>query len=73
MGQRRCARSRCCAIAVCGAASGSAGAGLAQPSGYAALDAALPGGGWPEAALVEVLLAADGLGELSLLLPTLAR
>jgi hypothetical protein len=44
-----------------------------EPSGHAALDAALPTGGWPEAALVEVLLPADGLGELRLVLPTLAR
>lgn len=44
-----------------------------EPSGHAALDAALPGGGWPESALVEVLLPADGLGELRLVLPTLAR
>jgi len=43
-----------------------------HPSGHAALDAALPTGGWPAAALVEVLFAADGLGELSLLLPALA-
>lgn len=43
-----------------------------RASGCAALDAALPGGGWPEAALVELLVAADGLGELSLLLPMLA-
>lgn len=44
-----------------------------EPSGHAALDAALPAGGWPEAALVELLLPADGLGELRLVLPTLAR
>jgi cell division inhibitor SulA len=43
-----------------------------RASTHAGLDEALPGGGWPEAALVEVLLGADGLGELSLLLPTLA-
>jgi cell division inhibitor SulA len=43
-----------------------------RASGCAALDAALPGGGWPEAALVEVLLGADGLGELALLLPMLS-
>ena len=43
-----------------------------HPTGHAALDAALPTGGWPEAALVEILFAADGLGELSLLLPALA-
>ncbi|HEU4992074.1 MAG TPA: DNA lesion error-prone repair protein ImuA, partial [Luteimonas sp.] len=44
-----------------------------NPSGHAALDALLPEGGWPEAALTEFLCAADGLGELRLLLPTLAR
>ena len=44
-----------------------------EPTGHAALDAVLPGGGWPEAALTELLLAADGIGELALLLPTLAR
>jgi hypothetical protein len=44
-----------------------------QPSGHAALDAVLPWGGWPEAALTELLLPADGIGELRLLLPTLAR
>lgn len=45
----------------------------AQPSGWAQLDAALPAGGWPDAALTEVLLPADGVGELQLLMPTLAR
>jgi hypothetical protein len=44
-----------------------------EPSGHAALDAALPTGGWPESSLIEILLPADGLGELRLLLPTLAR
>ena len=44
-----------------------------EPTGHAALDAALPGGGWPEGAVTELLLAADGIGELALLLPTLAR
>ncbi|HEX7349207.1 MAG TPA: translesion DNA synthesis-associated protein ImuA [Rhodanobacteraceae bacterium] len=45
----------------------------AQPTGWPALDAALPTGGWPEAALSEILIAADGAGELQLVLPTLAR
>ena len=45
----------------------------AQPTGLAALDAVLPTGGWPESALTELLLPADGVGELRLLLPTLAR
>jgi cell division inhibitor SulA len=37
------------------------------------LDAALPQQGWPSSALTEILLPADGLGELALLLPTLAQ
>lgn len=44
-----------------------------QPTGWSALDAALPSGGWPEASLTEILLSADGAGELLLVLPTLAR
>lgn len=44
-----------------------------HPTGFAALDQVLPGGGWPEAALSEILVAAIGLGELRLLWPTLAR
>ena len=44
-----------------------------QPTGHAALDAALPSGGWPEAALTEILLAGQGVGELQLVWPTLAR
>ena len=44
-----------------------------QPTGHAALDQALPTGGWPEAALSEILLAAEGVGELQLIWPTLAR
>ncbi|MFL9812583.1 translesion DNA synthesis-associated protein ImuA [Stutzerimonas sp. VN223-3] len=44
-----------------------------QPTGHAALDAALPGGGWPESALSEILFATTGIGELRLLWPTLAR
>jgi hypothetical protein len=44
-----------------------------QPTGHATLDAALPTGGWPEAALTEILLAAEGVGELRLVWPTLAR
>ncbi|WP_286786390.1 MULTISPECIES: translesion DNA synthesis-associated protein ImuA [Pseudomonas] len=46
---------------------------IAQPTGHAALDAVLPAGGWPEAALSEILIAAEGIGELQLLWPTLAR
>jgi cell division inhibitor SulA len=50
-----------------------AAASSRQSTGFAALDAQLPGGGWPEASLSEVLLAHDGIGELQLLWPTLAR
>jgi len=42
-------------------------------SGFAALDAELPGGGWPQGQLVELLLDAPGVGELSLLAPALAH
>ena len=41
------------------------------PTGFAALDARLPGGGWPRSAVVEVC-ARLGSGELPLLLPALA-
>ena len=44
-----------------------------QPTGHAGLDAALPAGGWPEAALTEILIAGQGVGELQLVWPTLAR
>jgi len=45
----------------------------AAPSGFPALDAWLPGGGWPEGALTEIFAAATGIGELSLLMPLCAR
>lgn len=48
----------------------TAGAGL--PSGFAALDAVLPGGGWPAGALTELLLPYPGVGEWRLLAPALA-
>lgn len=44
-----------------------------EPTGHAALDALLPQGGWPRRALTELLLPADGVGELELLFPALAR
>lgn len=44
-----------------------------QPTGWRALDALLPEGGWPDASLSEILLPADGVGELRLVLPALAR
>jgi len=42
-------------------------------SGYAELDAELPGGGWPRGNLTEILVDRGGFGEISLLLPALAR
>ncbi|NCE87338.1 translesion DNA synthesis-associated protein ImuA [Pseudomonas sp. Q1] len=44
-----------------------------HPTGLARLDAVLPTGGWPESALSEILMAKEGIGELQLVLPTLAR
>jgi cell division inhibitor SulA/protein ImuA len=52
---------------------GAAAAGLpAAPTGFAALDAELPGGGWPAGGLVEVLCRSEGVGELQVALPALA-
>ncbi|MGH8676624.1 MAG: translesion DNA synthesis-associated protein ImuA [Burkholderiales bacterium] len=49
-----------------------AAAAPAVPSGFAALDRELPGGGWPAGALTEILAAREGMGELQLVLPALA-
>jgi len=40
-------------------------------TGKSSLDARLPGGGWPTASLIEVLLEDNGLGEVQLFLPAL--
>ena len=42
-------------------------------TGCSALDARLPGGGWPTASLIEVLLEDIGLGEVQLFLPALVE
>jgi len=42
------------------------------PTGYAALDRCLPGGGWPQQGLIEILTDRYGIGELSLLMPAMA-
>lgn len=42
-------------------------------SGFPALDAELPGGGWPQGALTELLFDEQGIGELRLLMPSLKR
>jgi hypothetical protein len=45
----------------------------ALPSGFATLDAELPGGGWPRQGLTELLADDAGIGELGLVLPALAK
>ncbi|MBI2382830.1 MAG: translesion DNA synthesis-associated protein ImuA [Gammaproteobacteria bacterium] len=45
----------------------------AESTGHADFDRLLPGGGWPAGALTEILHAPAGIGELSLVLPYLAR
>lgn len=44
----------------------------ALPSGFTALDQALPGGGWPTGALTDIHAAVWGAGEMQLVLPALA-
>jgi len=44
-----------------------------RATGFPALDRELPGGGWPVAAVTEILHPGAGIGELSLLLPALVR
>ena len=46
--------------------------GVVVASGFAELDAELPGGGWPARALTELLLPHPGIGEIRLLAPALA-
>jgi cell division inhibitor SulA/protein ImuA len=53
--------------------AGDAGAPETIPTGFRALDAQLPGGGWPLATLIELLVPAAGIGEIRLLLPALRR
>lgn len=50
-----------------------AAAVAATSSGFAALDAHLPGNGWPRAGLIELMLSTAGIGELKLLAPALRR
>jgi len=47
-------------------------AGRTVDTGYAALSAQLPGGGWPVGTLIELLVAHPGIGEMRLLRPALA-
>ena len=43
------------------------------PTGFAELDAWLPGGGWPAGALTEIHAERTGIGELQLVMPAAAR
>lgn len=52
--------------------AGEASAEGGLPTGFATLDAMLPGGGWPHPGLIEILAARPGIGALRLLLPALA-
>lgn len=55
---------------------GNGCARVAIPSastGFSELDAVLPGGGWPVAALTEIYAAHRGIGEMQLLMPAAAR
>ncbi len=45
----------------------------AMPTGFPELDAVLPGRGWPRGALTEIVLAREGIGEIRLTVPALAR
>ncbi|MEO7727143.1 MAG: translesion DNA synthesis-associated protein ImuA, partial [Burkholderiales bacterium] len=47
-------------------------ASASVPTGFATLDEQLPGGGWPTAALTEILPQHEGIGELRLLGKALA-
>ncbi len=51
----------------------SAAACAAMSTGFAALDAELPGRGWPRGQLIELLVDRAGTGELSLLAPALVQ
>ena len=51
----------------------SAATCAALSTGFAALDAELPGAGWPRGQLIELLVGRAGTGELSLLAPALVQ
>ena len=48
-------------------------AGVTVDTGYPALSAQLPGGGWPRGALIELMTQQEGIGEMRLLAPALAK
>ena len=51
----------------------STSASAFRPTGYAELDALLPGAGWPMGRLIEIQTPAPGLAEIRLLLPALRQ
>jgi hypothetical protein len=51
----------------------SAVPGATLATGFPTLDAALPGGGWPQRGLIEILTPGPGHGELRLWAPVMAR
>ena len=53
--------------------AGEVAADTGLPTGFEALDAALPAGGWPFPGLIEILSGQPGSGGLRLMLPVLAR
>jgi len=53
--------------------AGEASVEAGLPTGFPALDAALPAGGWPFPGLIEILSGHPGSGALRLVLPALAR
>jgi hypothetical protein len=52
--------------------SADGGGHATESTGNEQLDGVLPGRGWPKSALAEILVQWDGIGELELILPTLA-
>lgn len=56
-----------------GNGQGTAPDGTVLSTGFPALDALLPGGGWPAGAVTELLSDAEGIGELRLVMPSLAE
>lgn len=56
-----------------GGGTGGAPVNGVVPSGWAELDALLPGGGWPVGAVTEVLVCREGTGEVRFLLPAVAQ
>lgn len=52
--------------------AGELSTAAAVPTGFSALDAVLPGGGWPQTGVTEILAGTAGIGALRLVLPALA-